>query len=318
VKAKSKMKPMVTALTAFVLLAAAPGAFGPVEKQIAAGDYRAALTALEMSAPDDRRAQWHLLASQCHDGLNDPASAVREAQEAIDLDPRNEPARIQLAQIFLTRNTPEAAYEILSEALPLFPQSALIRLGLGLALNGLQRYEEAIRVLRDSLRLKPDLGLAFDGLGNAYIDSTDFEGLLQEAEEYVRRNPADFRGHYYQATARRELGKSAEETEALVRRSLELNPRFAAAQVLLGRLLLDSDRTDEAARVLEQAVRLRPNYAPAHLYLATAYRRLGRTDLAREQSEEVSKINNQQNEPIPHLLYHRGNRSANPSSSDQK
>lgn len=311
------MKAIVTTLTA-LLLFADQGGFDPIEKLITAGNYRAALAALQMSTPGDRNAKWYLLASRCHDGLNDPASAVQAAQEAMDLDPRSEPARIQLAQVFLTRNTPEAAYEILSDALPQFPHSALIRLGLGLALNGLQRYEEAIKVLKDCLRLQPDLSLAFDALGNAYLNSANFEGLMREAVAYVRRNPEDFRGYYYQASSRQELGQNGEETEALVRRSLELNPRFAAAQLLLGRILLDSDRTEQAASTLEQAVRLREKYAPAHLYLAIAYRRLGRLDDARRESEEVSKINRDESDRPPHLIYHRGNRPADPPNANQK
>lgn len=306
--------PMITAIAALIWLAAAPEAFGPVEKQISAGDYRGALAALETSAPAERGIAWHLLASRCYDGLRDPARAVQEAQEAVDLDPRSESARIQLAQIFLTWNTPEAAWQILSDALPRFPQSALVRLGLGLALNGLQRYREAIPILRDCLRLRPDLGLAFDGLGNAYINADDFEGLLRESVDYVRSNPGDFRGYYYQAEARYKLGQGAAETEVLVRRSLELNPRFAAAQVLLGRLLLDRGRAEEALTALLEAARLRPNYAPAHLYLAFAYRRLGRADEAHRESDEVSKINNEQGSPVPHLVYHQGNRTAAPKS----
>jgi tetratricopeptide (TPR) repeat protein len=311
------MKPMFTAFSALLLFAAVPGGFDSVEKQLAAGDYRAALSALDLSAPGDRGAQWHLLASKCYDGLDNPAKAVQEVQQAIDLDPRAEQARLQLAQIFLTRNTPGAAYEILSEALPLFPQSPLIRLGLGLALNGLQRYDEAIEVLKDCLRLRPDLGLAFDGLGNAYLDSGDPEDLLREAAQYAQRNPRDFRGYYYAAAARQELGENVGETEALVRRSLELNPQFAASQLLLGRLLLDGGRNQEAADALEYAVRLRPKYAAAHLYLATAYRRLGRPEEARRQSAEVSKIN-EENGPVPHLVYHRGSHPANPADPTQK
>jgi predicted Zn-dependent protease len=305
VRAGSKIKPMVTALTALLLLAAAD--FDAVQKQIGAGNYRGALAALETSPPTERKAQWHLLASQCHDGLKDPAGAVQEAQTAVDLDPRSEQARLQLAQIFLTWNTPEPAYEILRNALPVFPQSPLIRLGLGLALNGLERYNEAIPILKDCLRMRPDLGLAFDALGNAYLDSSNFGGLLQEAAEYTQRNPADFRGYYYQAAARQKLGQITPETEALVRRSLELNPQFAAAHVLLGRLLLATDRTESAVTALIEGVRLRPEYVTAHLYLGIAYARLGRDDEAGRESERVAALNKEQNEVRLHLIYHRGN-----------
>ena len=291
---------------------AAPDDVPAIEKQLAAGDYRAALASLEAIPKEQRGARWSLLASKAYDGLNDPARAVEQAQRAIGLDPRSDGARLQLAQIFLSRNTPQPAYEILHEAAPLFPRSALIRFGLGLALNGLQRYADAIPVLQECLRLKPDLAAAFDALGNAYLDSRSFDGLLRDAAAYQALHPADFRGYYYEAVARQKLGRDAAQTEALARRSLELNPRFAAAHALLGKLLLDAGRPKDAVSDLEQAVRLRPEYTPAHMYLANAYKELGRMDDARREYAAVKRLKEQEDKPVPHLRYHRGNESPAP------
>jgi len=146
----------VLALAAVLVADAAPES---IEGRLSAGDYSGALTALASVPAQYRDTRWHLLASKAEDGLNDPAKAVAEAQQAVDLDPASEPARLQLAQIFLSRNPPEAAYEILSEAVPLFPDSALMRLGIGLALNQMRRYAEAIPVLENRLKLRPDLSL---------------------------------------------------------------------------------------------------------------------------------------------------------------
>jgi tetratricopeptide (TPR) repeat protein len=309
---------MKTALLAAFAAAAVSAWQGPVPSHLASGDFRGALIQLNTIPPDKRDAQWHMLASKAEDGLNDAAKAVDEAQQAIDLDPHSEPARLQLAQIFLTRNTPEAAYEIFSEALPLFPDSALIRLGAGLALNQLRRYGEAIPILKDCLRLNPNLGPAFDALGAAYLNSGDYETLLREAADYSRIHPDDFRGPYYEASARVELSMDNAGSETLLRRSIELNPEFAAAHTLLGRVLLNLSRVDEAIPELAKAIRLRPGYAPAHLYLAAAYRKTGKPDLAREESREVARLNEEENRPAPHLLYHRGSRPASQSTTGQK
>src|SRR5437879_2432858 len=107
-----------------------------VEKMLAAGQYRAALAHLEQAK--DHPPAWHVLASKAYDGLNDPAQAVQEAEAALALDPRSEPAHAQLAGIFLSHNTPSAALDIFSAALQLLPQSTLLRLGKGLALKELQ------------------------------------------------------------------------------------------------------------------------------------------------------------------------------------
>jgi tetratricopeptide (TPR) repeat protein len=291
---------------------------GTIASRLEAGDFRGALTQMNAIPPDKRDAQWHLLASKAEDGMNDAAKAVDEAQQAIDLDPRSEPARLQLAQIFLARNTPEAAYEIFSEALPLFPKSALIRFGAGLALNQMRRYSAAISVLKDCLKLDPKLGPAFDALGAAYLNSGDYETLLREAAEYARMHPNDFRGLYYEAAARVELSMDDAGSEKLLRRSIELTPGFAASQTLLGRVLLNQNRVNEAIPELVEAIRLRPGYAPAHLYLAAAYRKAGKPELARDESREVARLNEEENRPAPHLLYHRGSRPASQSTTGQK
>jgi tetratricopeptide (TPR) repeat protein len=302
------------ALSANLLCAA----LDAIASRITAGDYRGAVAALDAISAADRDAEWHLLGSKAFDGLNDPARAVAEAQIAIEMAPRNETARLQLAGIFLSRNTPDAAYEILSDALPLFPDSPMIHLGRGLALNGMRRYEDAIRDLNECLRLKPDFGSAFDALGAAYLNKGDYEGLLREAAEYSRRNPSDFRGPYYEAAAREELGMDALQTEPLARRSLELNPRFAAAHALLGRVLLDLNDPAQAVSELRDAIRLRPGYAPAHLYLSRALRKLGKAEEAQKEAAEVSKLNEEESRPVPHLLYHRGNRPPTSENGVQK
>ena len=304
------MKLMRVAVFALLAALAAYAAPDSIESRISAGEYSGALAALTSVPRQNRDARWHLLASKAQDGLNKPAMAVAEAQQAIDLDPASEPARLQLAQIFLSRNTPEAAYEILSEAMPLFPNSALIRLGAGLALNQMRRYADAVPVLKECLKMHPDLGPAFDALASAYLNSAAYETLLKESAEYSRAHPEDFRGFYYQAAARMELALEPASAEALLQRSIQLNPNFAAAHALLGRVLVERNQAEAAVPELQEAIHLRPGYTPAHLYLARAWRKLGKTDLAREESETVARLNQEESQPVPHLLYHRGSRPA--------
>lgn len=317
------MKLMRLAVLAFATVLAASAAPDSIETRVNSGDYSGALADLNSVPAQNRDARWHLLASKVEDGLNDPAKAVAEAQQAVDLDPGSEAARLQLAQIFLSRNTPEAAYEILRQAMPLFPNSALIRLGAGLALNQMRRYADAIPVLKNCLKLRPDLGPAFDALASAYLNSAAYETLLSEASAYSRAHPEDFRGFYYEASARVELALGPAASESLLRRSIQLNPNFAAAHALLGRVLVERNHAQAAVPELEEAIRLRPGYTPAHLYLANAWRKLGKIDLARQESQTVAHLNEEESRSVPHLLYHRGNKPAqagksDPSTPDQK
>jgi tetratricopeptide (TPR) repeat protein len=244
-------------------------------------------------------------ASKAHDGLNDPARAVAEAEAALAIDARYEPAHLQLGQIFLTRNTPAAAAEIFSEAARLFPDSFLARLGKGLALKELQRYDEATAELRFCLERQPSSGTAFDALATVYLHAAKFEELSTLAEARVKGYPADFRGYYYLAAARDGQALSDEATLELLDQSLQRNASFAAALGLKGKLLLRRGHAAEAIQLLERAVALRRDHVPSHMALANAYRKLGRqSDAAREFQAVRELLAEQQQKPA--LRYHRG------------
>ena len=308
---------MIPALTVLIIFAQLASDLPAVEREIAAGHYSTALSTLEATPAASRTAAWYLLASKASDGLNDVRKAVEFAQSAIELEPSNEPAYLQLGQIFLSRNTPEAAAEIFGEANELFPGSVLVHLGLGLALKDLERFEQAAAVLTNTLIMKPDLGTAFDAIGAVYLDDHKYEKLCTVAAQYIERNPGDYRGYYYLAAAKQKLGDAAAEVQVLVKRSLALNARFAAGHALLGKLMLDNGQDSDAISHLELAIQLRPSYTPAHMYLVTAYTRAGRRDDAQRAAARLAQLKQQESQPAPHLVYHRGDPSKSPSRDHQ-
>jgi tetratricopeptide (TPR) repeat protein len=255
---------------------------------------------------ESRNPTWYLLASKAYDGLDDVNAAVRNAQIALDLNPRTEQTHLQLAQIFLSRNTPEAAFSILDDAKVLFPDTVLIRLGLGLALRDMRRYEEAAAMLQDVLRSKPNLSTAFDALGSVYLNAARYDDLIASAAAYAENNPDDYRGYFFQAAGKEKSGSATHEVEKLLRRSLQLNPNFAPGYALRGKILLDAGDVPSATRDLETAIRLRPDYTPAHVQLIRAYKRAGRVEEASREITELARLNEEAGKPVPRLLYHRG------------
>ena len=280
------------------------------ERLIAAGRFAQALDVLGQSP--SATVHWHVLASQAYDGIGQAAHAVAEAEAALAADPHSEAAHLQLGQIFLSNNTPLAARDIFAEALTLFPESFLLRLGEGLALKGLQRYDEAAKELRRCLAMQPSSGIAFDALGTVLLNSSGFEGLLRLAEDYRRRNPADYRGYYYVAAARDGLRLPDGETLTLLDQAIERNPDFAASYGLKGKVLLRRDSLPEAVSALQRAVALRSDHVTSHVALANAYRKLGRATQAAREFQTVRDLNEAQRTPPPSLVYHRGIGPARP------
>jgi tetratricopeptide (TPR) repeat protein len=273
----------------------------PVHELVASGRYGDALARLEEMK--ERSAPWHVLASKAHDGLNDPARAVAEAEAALAIDPRHEPAHLQLGFIFLSRNTPAAAAEVFTEAARQFPESLPIRLGEGLALKDLQRYDEAEAVL---VRCWPH-PLAVDALATVYIHRAKFGEAKSLAERFVEANPSDYRGYYYLASAKDGL----QEPDALAwaGQSLARKSDFAAAHALAGKIRLRTGEMQAAVESLETAIRHRPDLTQAHLHLAQAYRKLGREKDAAREFATVRELKAKEARPKPSLRYHRGTKA---------
>lgn len=278
--------------------------FNRVEQALAHSDYQGALEYL--AASDERNASWHLLASKAYDGLNDPAKAIGEAEEALKLDPKNPVLHVQLAQIFLSRNTPQAALEILAEAESFIPGVFLIHLGKGLALKELQRYDAAEQEFQWCLSRQPTSAVAFDALATVYVQQARFEDARKLAGNFIKQNSADYRGYYFLAAGRDGDSLPQDETRALLKHSLELNPSFAASHALMGKVLLREDKPREAADSLRKAIQFRPDLVQAHLHLARALRLLGDEAGATQEFETVRKLKEKEKEPTSSLRYHRG------------
>ncbi|MFN3326925.1 MAG: tetratricopeptide repeat protein [Bryobacteraceae bacterium] len=281
---------------ALLAFAGSPG----VEKLIATGNYQEALTQLE--AVEERPAAWYVQASKAYDGLNDPARAVEAVERALAIDPRFEPAHLQLGSIFLSRNTPKGALEVFTEAKALFPESLVVRLGRGLALKELQLYEEA----ESELAACWPNALAVDSLGTIYLHLNKFSETKELARRFIDVQPGDHRGYYFLAAAMDGLQETG--AEALLRKSLERRPDFAAAHALLGKVLLRKGQLEEAARSFESAIRYRPDLTQAHLQLAQTYRKLGRDEDAAREFEIVRKLKIEEARPKPSLRYGRGDK----------
>ncbi|MGH9661430.1 MAG: tetratricopeptide repeat protein [Bryobacteraceae bacterium] len=274
--------------------------WGAIEREVAAGRYAEALTQLE--AEPERPARWHVLASRAYDGLNDPARAVAQAEAALKLDPRHEPAHVQLGYIFLSRNTPTAAVEVFTEAEKAFPQSRVVKLGLGLALKELQRYDEAEKTLA-ACWPHP---LAFDALATILVQRLKFAEAKDLAARFIQTHPADYRGYYFLAAAKD--GLLERDARERVRQSLARKEDFAASHALLGKIQLREGEFEAAAASLETAIRLRPDLVQAHLHLGRVYQKLGRPGDAAREFAIVRELKEKEAQPKPSLRYHRGDR----------
>ena len=75
-----------------------------------------------------------------------------------------------------------------------------------------------------------------------------------------------------------------------LRAVIAVNPNYADARYLFGKILLARGSAAEAAEHLELAARLAPNDANTHYQLGQAYQRLGRTELAAREFDAYQRL----------------------------
>jgi tetratricopeptide (TPR) repeat protein len=201
-----------------------------------------------------------------------------------------EPLLARAAEL-LTAGRPAEAITPLRDAVFLAPANPLIQHDLGLACLEVGRLPEAIEALQRAVSLKPRfadahfrLGIALEKAGHlgaalvAYDRATELQPTLTEAWfragalVYTMGHRQEAIGCFRRAAASGQktrfgrLGAARAlltehrdaEAERVLRRALEADPDDAMAQDLLGNLLAESGRFDEAYSCFSRAIALAP------------------------------------------------------------
>ncbi len=202
-----------------------------------------------------------------------------------------------LAGKFLEAGRPAEAIEPLRDAAMLQPSNSIILHDLGLACLEVGRVTDAIAALQNSVASNPRyadshfrLGIAFEKLGNigaalaAYDRATRLLPSLTEAWfragalVYIAGHRAEAIGCFQRAAATGgrtnfgRLGKARalliedrnQEAEQALRDTLVADPKNAMAYELLGNLLAELGRFDEARACFERAIALAPMLAGSY------------------------------------------------------
>ena len=210
------------------------------------------------------------------------------------------PALLALATELLVAGRPADAIAPLSQAAQLQPSDALIQHDLGLAYLEVGRVPEAIAAFERAVVLHPRytdayfrLGIALEKLGEtaraimAYDHATQLLPSLTEAWfragalVYLLGHRSEAIGCFRRAaetggnSSFGRLGKARalltedrnQEAEQVLRHTLALDPSNAMAHDLLGNLLTEYGRFDEARALFERAIQLAPLLAGSYYEL---------------------------------------------------
>ncbi len=234
--------------------------------------------------PPKLRSSGAAIGGLSYEDLGQPAKAIAHLRTAIELDPDASNPYLALARIYGQQQNTEQALAVLERAQKNVPGSRQILVALGSAQVAADRFAAARDTLTGLLDRFPDeweaylkLAAAYRNLGEPVMATQTLRRLADKQSDYPRwhiviaesmldENPVDY------PSVLQELAKA----ETASGQDYDIF-------YLKGRVYVATSRFDEAIEAFRNAIAARPTDPAAYYQLGMAYRKAGRSDLAKKQ-----------------------------------
>lgn len=240
-------------------------------------------------APD--RAEPHRIQGLIYLANRQLDAAAQALSTAIALNPRDERARLALADTMLVGGDLPAARAALQELLTTFPSSGRARYKLGLVYQRQGLYADAIRQLTTAAGLKPLLGLnsVYQTIGALARSQQQYNAAIAAFSQRVDLIPNDAGAHH-------ELGemyfRQSRQSEALAEftAAVMLDPTSADSHAAMSQVYLRGGNYAEAVASARRAVSLVNSHKEARYVLATSLVRMGNVDEGKRELEIYQRL----------------------------
>jgi len=174
-------------------------------------------------------------------------------------------------------------------ALELNPKNARAHLNLGFVLDATGRPEEALKSYEEALRLDPSLPEAHFNYAGTMLAQGQIDTAIKEYRETLRLDPNFAKAYANLGTALEKKGQ-AEEALAQCAEAVRVDPGSSELRINLGLMLVRMGRVDEAVSHLSAAVSQDPENVPAHTNLGLTLAQQGKFNEAAEQYAKALEI----------------------------
>ena len=209
--------------------------------------------------------------------------------EALRLDPNNVEARFNLGLVMLLQKKPAEAAAHFEKVIQLKPDSAEPHYQLGILLAEQKKVEEALSHLSRAAELRPDHAGTHFNLGVLLAGQGKLDEAVTHYMKAAQLKPDDAAIPYNLAATVAQQGK-LEEAIRYLSRAIQIKPDYIDAYTNLGVMLGQQKKFNEAIGYLTKAVQIEPNHAAAHYNLAMILSLLGRHSEAIEHWTQVIRL----------------------------
>jgi tetratricopeptide (TPR) repeat protein len=222
--------------------------------------------------------------------LGQPAAAIPYLERVQQWMPHaNADASYVLGLCYLNSRRYDDARRAFATQYGMDPASAGSYLVLGNMLQIANLPELAADAARKSISLDNRLPLAHFLVGEVDLFKSDLKGALAEFEQERALNPGFAPVYDRLADTYLRSGKFQDAQSSLMK-ALSLDTSRTGPFILMGKVLLRRDDPQAAAMYLQHAEKMDPSNTMTHTLLSQTYRRLGREDDAKRETDLLSKI----------------------------
>lgn len=245
---------------------------------------------------DTDRADLHRLQGDVDEQMNDSLAAVHEYQRATQLEASEQNYFAWASELLLHRAI-QPAVDVFTKGAHANPGSERMLAGLGAALYASGLYAQAAERFCAASDLKPGDPTPYIFLGKmTQASSQPLPCSEEKLARFSRDQPENALANYYYAIA---LWKKAADSdkataagpvETLLKKAIEIDPKFAEAYLQLGIVYADRGEPGKAVAAYQNAIAANPNLAEAHFRLALAYKKTGEPLKASREFQAYQKI----------------------------
>jgi len=261
----------------------------------------AGLAQLDEFPANQRSGDYYILRAQILDSMGKTAAAVDSLNRGIGAAPRRADMYFEAAAFLIQHSQFKQAAALLEDATRLIPDAPNLWLARAVALelpvahgrshDDQVRSDEAMKVLAQIESRWPAWDLPYLVNGMIFQDELKSKQAKQMLDIAIALGCREAVAYYYETLAiKNTTPVNLPEAQQAISQAVALNPEDAAIRALDGQILLDEGNYQAAVEQLLAAVRLQPALYLAHDLLRTAYLKMGESDKAGEELEQLKSI----------------------------
>lgn len=219
---------------------------------------------------------------------NQFARAIAPLARQIKTNPQDNLARQMLGASYYFTKDFKNAVETLNLLAAAITDDAELAYFYGVSLIQLERNQEAISIFDKLAQISQKNPETLANVAQGFMFLGDYERAVKEFHAVSALAPNTPKANFFAGQSLIRLNRF-DEAEKAFERELAINPADEVSKYHLALTLIERKiRTDEAIKLLNEAIDVRPDYADAHYQLGKIYLEKGETAKAVEQLEAAS------------------------------